>query len=68
VGPSCDYAINIHSFHFVFAGYAGKNCQYESDPCNPAECMNGGSCVGNSTHFRWVEGKQRRKYRNGWKL
>ncbi|XP_067623961.1 uncharacterized protein [Eurosta solidaginis] len=33
-------------------GYAGKNCQYESDPCNSAECMNGGSCVGNSTHFR----------------
>nr|XP_014086896.1 uncharacterized protein LOC106615278 [Bactrocera oleae]XP_036222390.1 uncharacterized protein LOC106615278 [Bactrocera oleae]XP_036222391.1 uncharacterized protein LOC106615278 [Bactrocera oleae] len=33
-------------------GYTGKNCQYESDPCNSAECMNGGSCVGNSTHFR----------------
>ncbi|XP_037960522.1 mucin-5AC [Teleopsis dalmanni] len=33
-------------------GYTGKNCQYESDPCNPAECMNGGSCAGNSTHFR----------------
>uniref|UniRef100_A0A1A9WZP1 EGF-like domain-containing protein n=1 Tax=Glossina brevipalpis TaxID=37001 RepID=A0A1A9WZP1_9MUSC len=32
--------------------YTGKNCQYELDPCNPAECMNGGSCVGNSTHFR----------------
>ncbi|XP_036329744.1 uncharacterized protein LOC118741875, partial [Rhagoletis pomonella] len=33
-------------------GYTGKNCQYESDPCNSAECLNGGSCVGNSTHFR----------------
>ncbi|KAI9583891.1 hypothetical protein GQX74_010226 [Glossina fuscipes] len=36
----------------LHAGYTGKNCQYELDPCNPAECMNGGSCVGNSTHFR----------------
>lgn len=31
----------------------GKNCQFESDPCNPSECLNGGSCTGNTTHFRY---------------
>lgn len=34
------------------AGYTGKNCQFETDPCSPSQCMNGGTCVGNSTHFR----------------
>lgn len=38
-------------------GYTGKNCQFETDPCNPSQCMNGGTCVGNSTHFRWVKFK-----------
>lgn len=36
----------------ILTGYTGKNCQFESDPCNPSQCLNGGTCVGNSTHFR----------------
>lgn len=39
---------------FSTVGYAGKNCQFETDPCNPSECLNGGSCNGNATHFRYV--------------
>lgn len=33
-------------------GYTGKNCQFESDPCQNGECQNGGTCTGNATHFR----------------
>uniref|UniRef100_A0A182NNU7 EGF-like domain-containing protein n=1 Tax=Anopheles dirus TaxID=7168 RepID=A0A182NNU7_9DIPT len=40
------------SMSCLMAGYTGKNCQFESDPCNPSQCLNGGTCVGNSTHFR----------------
>ena len=35
-------------------GYTGKNCLSEADPCNPSQCLNGGTCVANSTHFRYV--------------
>lgn len=37
-----------------FSGYTGKNCQFESDPCQNGECQNGGTCTGNATHFRFV--------------
>jgi hypothetical protein len=33
-------------------GYTGKNCQFEADPCTPSQCLNGGTCISNTTHFR----------------
>lgn len=47
-----------HLMFLLFAvhktGYTGKNCQSEADPCNPSQCLNGGTCVANSTHFRYL--------------
>lgn len=39
-------------YSFLITGYTGKNCQFESDPCQNGECQNGGTCTGNATHFR----------------
>lgn len=37
---------------FFFAGYTGKICEEETDPCESSPCQNGAKCVGNQTQFR----------------
>lgn len=55
-----DWHLTLFLFLLVHlsVGYSGKNCQFETDPCQSGDCQNGGTCTGNATHFRWVQTTQ----------